>query len=269
MDDAFTTADLEPATASPGSLIVTFAGLQLRGIGGWIAVADLLALLEHAGQPAASTRQALVRLKFRDFLEPERRGGRAGYRLTDAGRADLAIGDARIFRYGQAPETAGWVLAVFSVPESARAQRHWLGFGTVASGVWIAPGTLADRAKRQLEAEGLGAYITWFTAEPLQHADVARWWDLDALRGLYSAFLEQWSGAAEPADDGAAFAAYLRLVDSWRRFPRIDPGLPESLLPAGWEGRRAFELFDGYRERWSPAASRFVGSRTGNPAPAA
>lgn len=56
-------AEFEPAVASPGSLIITFAGLHLRRIGGWIAVADLLALLEGAGQPAASTRQALVRLK--------------------------------------------------------------------------------------------------------------------------------------------------------------------------------------------------------------
>lgn len=260
--------DLEPATASPGSLIVTFAGLYLRDLGGWIAVADLVALLEDAGQSAASTRQALVRLKSRDFLQSDRQGGRAGYRLTDAGRADLEIGDARIFRYGQAPESAGWVLAVFSVPEHARAERHrlrtrlsWLGFGTVAAGVWIAPGTLADRAQLQLEAEGLGGYVTWFTAEPLQAADVAQWWDLDALRALYATFLEQWSDVEPPVDDRAALAAYLRLVDSWRRFPRIDPGLPESLLPNGWAGRPAFDLFATCSADWSAAASRFVTAR--------
>ncbi len=263
-----TAGDLELAAASPGSLIVTFTGLYLRGLGGWIAVADLLALLEHAGQPSGSTRQALVRLKSRDFLQSDRRGARAGYRLTDAGRADLEIGDARIFRYGQASESAGWVLAVFSVPEHARAERHrlrtrlsWLGFGTVAAGVWIAPATLAERARLQLDAEALSEYVTWFSAEPLQAADVAHWWDLDALRGLYAAFLDHWSEVAPPVDDGAAFAAYLRLVDSWRRFPRIDPGLPQSLLPVGWEGRRAFDLFATYSADWRAAASRFVTAR--------
>lgn len=260
--------DPEPATASPGSLIVTFAGLYLRDIGGWIAVADLLALLESAGQPAAATRQALVRLKSRDFLRSERQGGRAGYRLTDAGRADLEVGDARIFRYGQAPESAGWVLAVFSVPEQARAERHrlrsrlsWLGFGSVAAGVWIAPATLADRARAQLGNQGLGDYIRWFSAEPLEAADVGSWWDLEALRSLYSAFLQQWSTVDPPHDDATAFSAYLRLLDSWRRFPRIDPGLPQSLLPAGWEGRRAFDLFAACSDRWSTPASRFVSMR--------
>lgn len=160
------------------------------------------------------------------------------------------------------------MLAVFSVPESARAERHrlrtrlsWLGFGTVAAGVWIAPETLADRARGQLEAQGLGGYVSWFAARPLRRADVDRWWDLDFLRSAYSAFLEQWSGVRPGAGDGPAFAAHLRLVDSWRRFPRIDPGLPESLLPPGWEGRRAFDLFAGANESWQPAASRFVHDR--------
>lgn len=264
------TGDLEPATASPGSLIVTFAGLYLRELGGWIAVADLVGLLAQAGQPAAATRQALVRLKSRDFLQSERQGGRAGYRLTAAGRADLAIGDARIFRYGQAPESAGWVLAVFSVPEHARAERHrlrtrlsWLGFGTVAPGVWIAPATLADRARAELETQGVARYVSWFTANPVQPAEVARWWDLAALRTLYAAFLQQWSDAAPPPDDGASFTAYLQLVDSWRRFPRIDPGLPESLLPPDWAGRRAFALFAASSYRWRASADRFVAARVG------
>ena len=261
--------DTEHAVASPGSLIVTFAGLHLRRIGGWVAVADLLALLGSAGQPAASVRQALVRLKSRGFLRSDQQHGRAGYRLTDVGAADLEIGDARIFRHGQAGESDGWAIAVFSVPEDARAERHrlrsrltWLGFGTVSPGVWIAPSTLGRRAQARLDAEGLGRYVTWFTGHPLQDPEVHRWWDLEQLATLYSAFLHQFADAA-PAGDEAVFSSYLRLVDSWRRFPRIDPGLPESLLPADWPGRRAFDLFTDRSALWSTAAARFVRAQVG------
>ena len=260
-------ADGENAVSSPGSLIVTFAGLYLRKLGGWIAVADLITLLQGAGQSPASVRQALVRLKSRGFLAGERRCGQAGYLLTDAGTTDLAIGDARIFRYGEARDADGWVLAVFSVPEHARAERHrlrtrlaWLGFGTVGAGVWIAPATLAERSRAELQAHRLDGYVTWFAASPLQRAEVDRWWDLDRLRTLYSEFLQRWSTAGEPPTEQAAFAAYLSLVDAWRRFPRIDPGLPASLLPADWQGRAAFNLFCAHRTRWSAPAWSFVRS---------
>ncbi|SDO83130.1 transcriptional regulator, PaaX family [Nakamurella panacisegetis] len=259
------TAAGDAAPASPGSLIVTFAGLYLRPIGGWIAVADLITLLGAAGVAPNAVRQALVRLKSRDFLAGERRAGRAGYALTEAARADLETGDRRIWRFGEAEPTDGWVLAVFSVPEHARAERHrlrtvlsWLGFGTVGAGVWIAPAALAAPAREQVSAAGLGAYVTWFAGATLELADAAAWWDLEELRRLYSEFLDRWRDVDATTEPGAAFAGYLKLVDDWRQFPRIDPGLPAGLLPPDWPGRRAFRTFSGLRDRWSDIAADFV-----------
>ena len=256
----------EPTPASPGSLIVTFAGLYLRDAGGWIAVADLITLLDAAGVGASAVRQALVRLKSRDFLAGERYDGRAGYRLTETGRADLEVGDRRIWRFGEAAASDGWVLAVFSVPENARAQRHrlrstlsWLGFGTVSAGVWIAPAALADRARAQLAAADLAGYVTWFAAQNLDPINAATWWDLGELRRLYSGFLDRWRNAESSSDEPvAAFRGYLRLVDDWRQFPRIDPGLPAAVLPENWPGRSAFERFSGLQDRWAGPARDFV-----------
>ena len=258
----------EPGVSTPGSLIVTFAGLYVREIGGWIAVADLISLLGMAGQPPAAVRQAVVRLKSRGFFTGERRDGRAGYRLTALGKADLAVGDARIFRYGEAAESDGWVLAVFSVPEDARSSRHqlrrqlaWLGFGTVSAGVWIAPATLSHHAQAHLQACGLDSYVTWFTGRPLE-PEVGRWWDLGGLAAYYLDFLGKWersSTATALVPSGErALVDYLALVDDWRQFPRIDPGLPVALLPSDWPGRRAFRLFDRLHDRWSTPASDFV-----------
>ncbi len=264
---------VEPGPSSPGSMIVTFAGLYLRKAGGWIAVADLIKLLEVAGQSAAAVRQALVRLKSRGFLAAERQAGRAGYRLTERGLADLAVGDGRIFRYGESDESDGWVLAVFSVPEQARPERHrlrtqlaWLGFGTVSAGVWIAPATLATRAQQHIADCGLGAYVTWFSGRALR-PDIDHWWDLDALGSLYRTFLRHWESAAEADDDAdpddLAMARYLTLVDEWRQFPRIDPGLPAALLPPHWPGRRAFEVFVRLQAVWSGPAERFALGQVG------
>jgi len=271
-------AVLPPERAgSPGSLIVSFAGSYLRELGGWISVADLIRCLNAVDVTESSVRQALMRLKSRGFLAAERRSGDAGYALTEAGAHDLATGDQRIFRHGQADEGDGWVLAVFSVPETDRHLRHrlrtelsWLGFGTVSPGVWVAPAPLAGPARDLLADAGLDRYVTWFQAHHLGAADVAAWWDLIGLEGQYAEFLSRWrtpdAGGARSADE-EAFASYLRLIDAWRLFPRLDPGLPASLLPENWPAREAWELFRDLREQWSTPALRFVRTVTGRHAP--
>ncbi len=252
---------------SPGSLIVSFAGSYLRELGGEVAVADLIRCLAVVGVGESATRQALSRLKSRGFLAPVRLGGRAGYRLTDAGLADLRSGDRRIFHRPDVGEADGWVLAVFSVPESERAQRHrlrselsWLGFGTVAAGVWAAPRPLAEPTRAVLTAADLDRYVTWFEARQLSPVDVGQWWDLPALRDSYDRFLAtcraEWS--TEKPTGETAFASYLRVIDAWRVLPRIDPGLPTSLLPADWPAAQAWETFIAVRDRCAGAGLGFV-----------
>jgi len=252
---------------SPGSLIVSFAGAFLRELGGWIAVADLIRCLDGVQLAEPSVRQALVRLKSRGFLAAERRAGDAGYRLTDAGLHDLSTGDRRIFRPARATAEDGWVLAVFSVPEADRHLRHrlrtelsWLGFGTVSPGVWIAPRPLADPTRSLLTGAGLDRYVTWFGAQHLSEIDVAAWWDLNALRVQYEGFLaaHRIEAAASEIRDDQAFARYLRLIDEWRLFPRLDPGLPETLLPPQWPAHQAWEVFRTLHDTWPAAGLRHV-----------
>lgn len=254
---------------SPGSLIVSFAGSYLRELGGWIAVADLIRCLEGVRLSDPSVRQALVRLKSRGFLAAVRRSGVAGYQLTEEGLNDLVTGDRRIFRHPETTVEQGWVLAVFSVPEADRNLRHrlrtelsWLGFGTVSPGVWIAPRPLAEPTRNLLQVAGLDGYVTWFGAHHLTDIDVATWWDLPALSEQYAAFLADHQGAlAHPeVPDDQAFAGYLRLIDQWRLFPRLDPGLPAPLLPPEWPAGAAWEVFRTLHDRWAAAGLRHVQS---------
>jgi len=78
---------------------------------------------------------------------------------------------------------------------------------------------------------------------------------LPALRAEYERFVEDFS-SIDPADDAETFAAQTTLVHAWRRFPFIDPDLPDDLLPRDWPRRRAYELFRERHERWAPAAQQ-------------
>jgi phenylacetic acid degradation operon negative regulatory protein len=263
----------------PRALIVTIYGLYAREAGGWLSVASLIRLAGELGVDEPAVRSSVSRLKQRGVLEPARRGGAAGYALSARGREILAEGDQRIFGTPRAGQADGWLLAVFSVPEPERRRRHalrsrlaWLGFGTVAAGVWIAPGHLADETAEVLERSGLSGYVTLFRAGYLAFGEVreqvGRWWDLGRLQDHYQEFLDsagpvlaRWD-QADPAA-GEAFADYVRTLTAWRRLPFLDPGLPAHLLPPGWNGLRADAAFAALRERLAEPARAHVLAVTG------
>jgi phenylacetic acid degradation operon negative regulatory protein len=255
-------------------LIITVYGLYARHDGGWLSVATLIRLLADLGIDEPAVRSAISRLKRRGILQSRRYGGSAGYQLSAEALAILREGDARIFRRRRATPADGWVLAVFSVPESERHRRHVLrseltrlGFGMVAPGVWIVPAHPQDTTAETLRRLELDAYADLFRADHLAFGDPAdkirRWWDLDELERQYESFIRAHEPAlrdfgAGPPGEQEAFAAYVRVLTDWRRLPYLDPGLPAELLPDGWVGIRAADLFFTLRALLEEPARTYV-----------
>lgn len=259
----------------PRALIVTLYGLYAREVGGWLGVGVLVRLLGELGVDEPAVRSSISRLKRRGILVGERVDGSAGYALSDRARTILDEGDRRIFERPRGSLDDGWLLAIFSVPESERERRHtlrsrlaWLGFGTAASGVWIAPGHLHAETRDVLERYDLSSYVDLFRADYLAFGDmreqVAAWWDLERLQRLYDEFIDvfgpvltRWRRRRLPAD-AEAFADYVRALTAWRRLPYLDPGLPGDVLPASWQGARAADLFFELHARLAAPAHRHV-----------
>lgn len=259
----------------PRALIVTVYGLYAREEGGWISVSALIRLMAALGVEEAAVRSSISRLKRRELLDAHRVDGQAGYRLTAQARTILDEGDRRIFDRARATPDDGWLLAVFSVPESERGRRHalrsrltWLGFGTVAAGVWIAPGHLAGETREALERYALTSYVDLFLADYLAFGDlreqVQHWWDLSELQALYDEFLRvhepllaRWRRRRTTVE-ADAFRDYVRTLTAWRRLPFLDPGLADEVLPGNWHGTRAADVFFALRERLEAPAHRHV-----------
>jgi len=276
---AETTGAGEDATARSARLrhlIITVYGLYARHDGGWLSVATLIRLLADLGVDEPAVRSAISRLKRRGILQSRRYGGSAGYQLSAGALAILREGDARIFRRGRATPADGWVLAVFSVPESERHRRHVLrseltrlGFGMVAPGVWIVPAHPQDSTAETLRRLELDAYADLFRADHLAFGDPAakirQWWDLDELERHYESFIRAHEPAlrafgSAPPGEQEAFAGYVRVLTDWRRLPYLDPGLPAELLPEGWVGIRAAELFFALQALLEEPARAYVKS---------
>ena len=144
--------------------------------------------------------------------------------------------------------------------QQLRTRLTWAGFGALPGGVWISPDPGREAEASVILAElGLAGECMSFIArsggigEPRDV--VRRAWDLRGLRAGYAGFIADFA-AAEPAGDDATFAACTMLVHQWRRFPFLDPRLPASLLPDGWPGPAAAEVFASRHRLWQPAAQR-------------
>lgn len=264
--------DLDARPGSTTSLLRTVVGLYARDLGA-VAVADLVALLGALGVPPAGARSAVSRVKAKGLLAPATLDdGRAAYRLAPDAVPMLERGDRRIFTYRQQGDDDPWCLVSYSLPEERRDARHqlrrhlaWIGAGTVADGLWIAPGHLVDEVEQLLVALGVRDAATVFVAGPPRvsgsFADAAaRWWDLDRVAALHRAFLARHDGAATAGETTPrdAFARWVRAVDDWRPVPYADPGLPAAALPAGWPGTASVALFDALRAAHAAAAREHV-----------
>jgi phenylacetic acid degradation operon negative regulatory protein len=262
-------SDRRRALAGPSarSLLMTIFGNNVLPGDGAVWTGTAVDALATLGVEEKTARQALSRIAANGWLRRERRGRRVRWTFTSAGHELFARGAERIFSFG-GPEREwdGWWLVLFtSVPESRRELRHrlrtrlaWAGFGSPSPGVWLAPDPAREaEAKEVLAGLGLAEQASSFVARygtiGDQRAIVAAAWDIDALQARYDAFLHEFSGSP-PRSDEAAFVAHTRLVDRWRHFPFVDPGLPKGLLPPAWSGARAAALFADRHGAWRDRA---------------
>lgn len=262
----------EPVSGRPKMLIMDLCGAYMRALGGWFAIAKIVQLMHELEVDETATRSALLRMRRKGLLEPERRRGVRGLRLTDKALGALEDTDRRIFG-PRAPAVLadGWVLVSFSVPEEKRAHRHvlrsqlsWLGFGNLSNGLWMAPRRMLRDLERAVRELGFEQYVLMFEAHYTGFEElsdlVGNAWDLDELGTLYAQFatwcepiLQRWEGVRGPSGT-QAFVDYTLAVYHWRKFPYLDPGLPSELLPADWSGHRARRMFFDLRGLLEDAA---------------
>jgi phenylacetic acid degradation operon negative regulatory protein len=260
----------ELGAASAGSLLLTILGEFVLPAGEPVWTSALIRLLGELDVEEKAARQALMRAADAGWIAATREGRRTRWSLTPAGQGLLAEGTRRIFGFAGAMDAAErwdgrWVLLVVSAPEGGRSVRarlrtrlRWAGFGSLPSGVWISPRPeREEEAYRVLAELGLATGAYSFLARPgavgsaREIAQLA--WDLDDVEQHYEDFLDLLD-LLRPQTDLERLVCQVRLVQEWRRFPLLDPGLPRELLPPRWSGTRAAEAFRERHERWAPWA---------------
>lgn len=228
--------------------------------GSFIEALSGVGISEHA------IRATLSRMVQRELLTRHRRGRRMYFALTPRCQALLEDGRRRIWKVGAVNDNGGgdWTILTFSLPESWQRQRHglrsrltWAGFGSLQSGVWIAP-SAPDTVGQLVEELGVDAHVHVFHVQPSRFTDFAKvardTFDLDGLAARYETFLADWAVGRDAATADDPLALTLRLSTEWLSILRDDPRIPIQMLPDDWPAVPAQERFRALHAANYPAA---------------
>jgi phenylacetic acid degradation operon negative regulatory protein len=258
----------------PRAIVWDLFGDHLRYVrDGVVPMRVLNQLLDVFGVGESTTRVVLSRMRREGWFTTSREGRQTSYALTGRSIRMLDEGRARIFDRGRDAWDGIWRTVIYAVPEESRGERDrvrrtlaWHGFGPLAAATWISPHPRLETVRDALA--GLSATrMDLLESRALSRAadrEMAfRCWDLD---GLGQDYVELISGyehlpaaselAALPGPE--ALHRQVELVSSYRALPFRDPDLPAALLPEGWPGRRAHELFIAAHDALHGPADSFV-----------
>jgi phenylacetic acid degradation operon negative regulatory protein len=253
------------------SALLTVLGEYVLPTSGSAWQETLISALGGLDYKPQAARQALARSIADGWLRPERRGRRSRVHLTADTAAMLTSGAERIYSFGQPWEWDGqWLLIVLRVPEQSRHIRHrirtqlaWAGFGSLGGGVYVSPHVEREAELRTMADGNTAAELQSFHArfgEVGNREDVvATAWDLDAVAKTYEDFIARFQHLRPKTPEGV-FQAQTRLVHAWRKFPFLDPDLPETMLPRGWPRSKAHALFETKHATWHDTALDYFAS---------
>jgi len=209
----------------------------------------LIRLLADLGLSETASRSLLLRMRREGWLDSERVGREARYRLAPA----IYSAQTRIESQlrGQRPEWTGSFSGVlYEVPEHDRAFRdrlrrtaQLLGYAMLHAGLLVATTDRWDELVFLLAARPAGSQVLR-TRISLSDDDsrrvAARMWRLDTLALRYRSVLDKSQAeidqAQRHAPGAAAFRAFAAATLPIYEVSAADPDLPAELLPPGWPG---------------------------------
>jgi phenylacetic acid degradation operon negative regulatory protein len=244
--------------------------LRRRDSSAWTGT--LVTALGELGFVESAARRALSRAASAGWITPTKHGRQIRWSPSAVAVDHFAEAADDVYHRRRQPDVwdGEWLVLVTSVPESQRALRHqlrtglrWAGFGPLGQGVWVSPRPYARKQVRPLlDQLGLAENATSFVGRlgpaGSEYDVVRQAWDLGELSRDYHDFVAHQESLAPPDEPRQVFVQLTQLVHQWRSFLLRDPTLPSELLPAGWIGHRARELFHDRHDAWSATAATWL-----------
>lgn len=262
----------------PRSLMFTLYGEYIKYYGGEVWVGSLIELMKQFGVSESSVRGALFRMVQNSLLEVRKVGKKSYYSATPQGRVDEGV--SRVYATQNHIWDNKWRILTYSFPEEKREIRNkirkeliWTGFGNLTNSTLVTPNPIEDQVKKMIKEYDIEQNVFLFTSSSIVSHDnqsiIDIGWDLDMVRDEYQTFIDKFTPKFEELREKAlnntlkdeeCFIEKTVLVHEYRKFLFQDPGFPRDLLPEGWIGIKARELFWNIHQLLSIPSIRYFES---------
>jgi phenylacetic acid degradation operon negative regulatory protein len=259
-------------TVRAGSLIITLFGDAILPRGGTVWIGSLIRALSDFGINERLVRTSVFRLTREDWLEVDRIGRRSYYSLSGSGVQKFENASARIYGDPRQTWAGDWCLVMLTdlegeSREAVRKELGWLGFGAISTNVLAHPTPDIAEMQATLKRIGVDHQVVVMRGRTLDKDQddkmrvlVYKQWNLDEIDQRYQAFVRQFQPVCRAVqksrrpDAHLAFQLRTLLIHEYRSILLRDPLLPQEMLPAGWNGEKAYQLCQTlYRRIFAPA----------------
>ena len=258
------------------SLLVTIWGDCIAPHGRTVWLGSLIELVSCLGLNERAVRTSVFRLKNEKMLISSQKGRKSFYTLTQSGQLRFEEATKRIYNHLPEPWNGNWTLLFTGRRELKQATKkrlyselHWLGYGDLGSGILAHPRGDADSVTHLIEDLDVTDHVAVMQASSLSplektpsHIMVKKGWNLEEIESGYQDFINSFGPILNKLKNGhpvtgkTAFLVRALAVHEYRRALLKDPRLPDRLLPEGWAGADARNLFhDIYQCVWRTAES--------------
>lgn len=210
-------------------------------------------LPEFKGWKSRQVRGALGRLEREKWVKKEKKNGTIWYELSAAGQHEIDE-TLSYLRTHDASWDGVWRLVMFDIPEKERDLRDKFRRGLMAmnlrnlqGSVWVSSKDVRQSVKNLADEVGVsGDRLNIFTARAENDRNVAASWNLDELNKEYKRFTKRVNRLLASKRDVSSFEAKKTIFD-YALIRKLDPNLPEHLLPKNWEAKKAHESYQKLR----------------------
>lgn len=262
----------------PRSLMFTLYGEYIKYYGGEIWVGSLIELMKQFGISESSVRGAIFRMVQNNLLKVRKVGKKSYYSPTSKGRVDEGV--SRVYATQNHTWDQKWRILTYSFPEEKREIRNkirkeliWTGFGNLTNSTLVSPNPVEEQVLEMIKEYEIEEYAFLFTSSSIVSHDnqsiLDIGWDLNMVKEEYQTFIEKFTPKFEylrekalnnTLKDDECFIEKTVLVHEYRKFLFQDPGFPRDLLPEGWIGIKARELFWNIHQLLSIPSIRYFES---------